>query len=70
MIIYAMTFIAFIMLIALMAIGVIFHRNSIQGSCGGLNQVDIEKVCSCETTCAEDSRTLHQIQEPKNITSN
>ena len=63
MMVYVATFLVFLITIILMAIGVIFHRRSIQGSCGGLNQVDIERVCNCETTCEEHSRVLYKIQE-------
>lgn len=64
MIVYVATFLIFLATIVLMAIGVIFHRRSIQGSCGGLSQVEVERVCNCKTTCEEHSRVLYQIQEP------
>ncbi|MUK31304.1 (Na+)-NQR maturation NqrM [Aliivibrio fischeri] len=56
------TFGAFVLVILLMALGVIFGRKEIQGSCGGLNNVDVDKVCNCETTC--DEHKLYQISEP------
>nr|WP_086939419.1 (Na+)-NQR maturation NqrM [Thaumasiovibrio occultus] len=56
------TFGVFLLVGVLMAVGVIFGRKSIQGSCGGLNQVGVDKVCDCETTC--DSHRLYQIAEP------
>lgn len=46
-----------------MALGVIFGRKRIQGSCGGLSSIGIEKSCDCEEVC-DDHRTLYQIQEP------
>ena len=52
----------FILVILLMALGVIFGRKEIQGSCGGLNTVGVNKVCNCETTC--DDHKLYQISEP------
>ncbi|EJK2114679.1 hypothetical protein BOO29_12745 [Vibrio navarrensis] len=58
---YAFAF--FLIVIALMAIGVMFKRKAIQGSCGGLNQVGVDKVCNCETTCSEHK--LYQIAEPQ-----
>ena len=57
-----MTFGAFILVILLMALGVIFGRKEIQGSCGGLNTVGVNKVCNCEITC--DDHKLYQISEP------
>lgn len=57
------TFAVFLVVIALMAIGVMFKRKAIQGSCGGLNQVGVDKACNCETSCA--STKLYQISEPE-----
>ncbi|MDD9173955.1 (Na+)-NQR maturation NqrM [Aliivibrio finisterrensis] len=56
------TFGVFVLVILLMALGVIFGRKEIQGSCGGLNNVGVDKVCNCETTC--DEHKLYQISEP------
>ncbi|WP_063663238.1 (Na+)-NQR maturation NqrM [Aliivibrio fischeri] len=56
------TFGAFILVILLMALGVIWGRKEIQGSCGGLNNVGVDKVCNCETIC--DEHKLYQISEP------
>ncbi|GAA5644914.1 MULTISPECIES: (Na+)-NQR maturation NqrM [Vibrio] len=63
---FIIAFLAFVGIIALMALGVIFHRASIKGSCGGLNQIGVDKVCDCKTSCEneEKSKTLYQIQEP------
>lgn len=56
------TFFVFILVILLMASGVLLGRKEIQGSCGGLNNVGVNKVCNCETTC--DDHKLYQISEP------
>ena len=53
----------FLLVIILMALSVIFGRKRIQGSCGGLSSIGIEKNCDCEEVC-DDHRTLYQIQEP------
>jgi hypothetical protein len=47
-----------------MAIGVILNKKTIKGSCGGLNNVGVERVCNCEDTCEEHQKTLYQISEP------
>lgn len=59
-----LTLAVFICFIALMAIGVMFSRKPIEGSCGGLALLDIERECNCEEVCAEHSKVLYQIQEP------
>lgn len=56
------TFGTFLIVILLMAIGVILNKKTIQGSCGGLNNVGVDKVCNCEDVC--DEHKLYQISEP------
>lgn len=45
--IFLVTFAAMLAFIALMAIGVMFGRRAIKGSCGGLNNSN----CACVTKC-------------------
>jgi hypothetical protein len=50
-------------MIALMAIGVMFKRKPISGSCGGLGQVGMDKACDCDNPCERRRRggvRLHQ----------
>ena len=56
------TFGIFVIVILLMAIGVVLNKKTIQGSCGGLNNVGVDRVCNCEDTC--DEHKLYQIAEP------
>ncbi|WP_354004733.1 (Na+)-NQR maturation NqrM [Vibrio stylophorae] len=49
-----------------MAIGVIFKRAPIQGSCGGLSQIGVSRVCNCKTSC--NAPRLYHIQEPESDT--
>ncbi len=44
---WLLTFLGFLLVILLMALGVIFHNKRIQGSCGGLGNVGVDKVCNC-----------------------
>ncbi len=60
---WLLTFLGFLLVILLMALGVIFHNKRIQGSCGGLGNVGVDKVCNCETSCSE--KKLYQISEPQ-----
>ena len=39
---------------AAMAIGVIFGRKPIKGSCGGLGAVGVERACGCKDVCEND----------------
>ncbi|WP_435235510.1 (Na+)-NQR maturation NqrM [Psychromonas sp. PT13] len=61
---FIIAFVIFLLVVVAMAIGVIMGGKRIQGSCGGLSSVGIEKSCDCETVCDEHKPTLYQIQEP------
>lgn len=52
----------FAIIIVMMAVGYIFKKRSIQGSCGGLSQLGIEKECNCDEVC--NASQLYQISEP------
>lgn len=60
---FVITFMVFFIAILLMAIGALLGRKQLQGSCGGLASVGIEKSCDCENIC-DEHRILYQIQEP------
>ncbi|AOM40947.1 (Na+)-NQR maturation NqrM [Xenorhabdus hominickii] len=49
--IFIAAFIFFLLAFAGMALGYIFKRKSIQGSCGGLGSIGVEKVCDCPEPC-------------------
>ncbi|CAE6949819.1 (Na+)-NQR maturation NqrM [Vibrio sp. B1FLJ16] len=63
--IYLISFVTFLVVVVLMAIGVTLKRQTIQGSCGGLASIKIERECNCVETCDEHARVLYQIQEPQ-----
>ena len=58
---YVLTVVVFLLVIGGMAIGLLKKR-SIQGSCGGLANVGVDKECNCKEPC--DEHKLYQIQEP------
>ncbi|MDA0148978.1 (Na+)-NQR maturation NqrM [Vibrio sp. LaRot3] len=62
--IWLIAFTAFMMVIGLMAVGVMAKRKPIQGSCGGLSSIDIERECNCVEVCAQHQPKLYQISEP------
>ncbi|CDG22163.1 conserved exported protein of unknown function [Xenorhabdus poinarii G6] len=49
--VFIAAFIFFLLAFAGMALGYIFKRKSIQGSCGGLGSIGVEKVCDCPEPC-------------------
>lgn len=48
---FFITFAVFMAVIAAMAVGYIFQKKVVKGSCGGLGAVGIEKVCNCPEPC-------------------
>lgn len=52
---FLITFAFFVVVIVAMAIGYIFKRREIKGSCGGLSSLGVKKVCDCDKPC--DRRT-------------
>ncbi|EKO3565959.1 (Na+)-NQR maturation NqrM [Vibrio metschnikovii] len=48
---FFITFAVFMVVIAAMAVGYIFQKKVVKGSCGGLGAVGIEKVCNCPEPC-------------------
>ncbi|GAL08211.1 probable exported protein YPO3233 [Photobacterium aphoticum] len=59
---YLLTVVVFLLVIGGMAIGWVVKKKTIQGSCGGLANVGVEKECNCKEPC--DEHKLYQIQEP------
>ena len=51
----------FFLLMALaMAIGYIFQKKSISGSCGGLGALGVEKACDCPEPCDRKKARLEK----------
>ena len=53
-------------MIALMAVGVMFKRKPISGSCGGLGNVGMDKACDCDNPCdkrKKQSQGIHLNQK-------
>ena len=58
------TFVFFIFIVAIMAIGYIVAGKSIKGSCGGLNSIEGLKgacdICEGRTLCSKRKRMLEE----------
>lgn len=59
--VFIATFILFLVAFLGMSLGYIIKRKSIQGSCGGLSSIGVEKVCDCPEPC--DARKKRMARE-------
>ncbi len=41
----------FLVIVIAMAVGYIFQKKTLAGSCGGLASVGIDKACDCDNPC-------------------
>ena len=48
---FFITFGIFMLITAAMAVGYIFQKKSIAGSCGGLGALGVDKACDCPEPC-------------------
>jgi len=55
---FLITFGFFLVVIAAMAVGYIFQKKTISGSCGGLSSVGMEKVCDCPDPCENKKKKM------------
>lgn len=58
------TFLATLLLFALafagLALGIMFGRDPVRGSCGGLTRLGLKGDCACESPCPRRRRALER----------
>jgi len=54
-----------LIIIVLMAIGYIFQKKDIKGSCGGISELGLEKVCDCEEPCDKRKELIKRLEKQK-----
>ncbi|ATM84851.1 (Na+)-NQR maturation NqrM [Yersinia massiliensis] len=59
--VFIASFVFFLLAIAGMSLGYIVKRKTLQGSCGGIGALGMEKVCDCPEPC--DSRKKRLAKE-------
>ncbi|STV79647.1 Protein of uncharacterised function (DUF539) [Klebsiella michiganensis] len=55
--VFVATFVIFALVILGMSLGYLIKRKSIQGSCGGISSLGMEKVCDCPEPCDARKKT-------------
>ena len=64
---FVLTFVVFVLVIFGMSLGWLIKRKSIQGSCGGISSLGMEKVCDCPEPCdAPPHPTEREAQRQQN----
>ncbi len=48
---FIFAFVFFLLMVLAMAVGYIFQKKTISGSCGGLGALGVEKACDCPEPC-------------------
>ncbi|MBC1188519.1 MULTISPECIES: (Na+)-NQR maturation NqrM [Kluyvera] len=65
--VFLATFGIFVLVIFGMSLGYIVKRKSLQGSCGGISSLGMEKVCNCPEPCdARKKRIAQEAQRQQN----
>jgi Uncharacterized protein conserved in bacteria len=62
--VFLATFAIFVLVIFGMSLGYLVKRKSIQGSCGGISSLGMEKVCDCPEPC--DARKKRMARDARN----
>ncbi len=63
--IFIITFLLMLVVVAIMAIGYIFQKKKIKGSCGGISDLGLEKVCDCDEPCDKRKELIRRLEEQK-----
>jgi hypothetical protein len=58
-----------VIVILLMAIGYILQKKKIKGSCGGIGDLGLDKVCDCEEPCDKRKELIKRMEEEKRLES-
>ena len=63
MMIFMLTLGFFLVIFAAMAVGYIFQQKQIKGSCGGISDLGLEKVCDCDEPCDKRKELIKRMEE-------
>lgn len=55
---FVASFVLFLLIIGGMSLGYLFRRKTLQGSCGGIAALGMEKVCDCPEPCDARKKRL------------
>ncbi|MGX9461169.1 (Na+)-NQR maturation NqrM [Shewanella sp. A14] len=64
---YIATFVGLLLFFLLMSVGYIVKKKAVEGSCGGLGVLGIEKACDCDDPCDARKRRMEKDQARKEM---
>jgi len=62
---FIITFVLLLIVVAIMSVGYIFQKKKIKGSCGGISDLGLEKVCDCDEPCDKRKEIIKRLDEQK-----
>ncbi|MFZ3391589.1 MULTISPECIES: (Na+)-NQR maturation NqrM [Buttiauxella] len=68
--VFLATFVIFLLVIFGMSLGVILKRKALQGSCGGIAALGMEKVCNCPEPCDARKKRMAKAERLAKIQQN
>jgi hypothetical protein len=60
---FILAFIIMLIVVVIMAVGYIFQQKQIKGSCGGISDLGLEKVCDCDEPCDKRKELIKRMEE-------
>ncbi len=64
--IFILTFALMLIIVTIMSVGYIFQKKKIKGSCGGISDLGLDKVCDCDEPCDKRKEMTKRLEEQKN----
>lgn len=58
--VFVASFVLFLLIVGGMSLGYVFKRKSLQGSCGGITALGMDKVCDCPEPCDARKKRLEK----------
>ncbi|TFZ52520.1 (Na+)-NQR maturation NqrM [Serratia proteamaculans] len=58
--VFVASFALFLLIVGGMSLGYVFKRKSLQGSCGGITALGMDKVCDCPEPCDARKKRLEK----------
>lgn len=63
-------FVVLLVFFLLMSIGYIIKKKAVEGSCGGLGVLGIEKACDCDDPCDKRKRRMAEEERREKLAQN